>query len=124
MNTDLKLVVDLKAKTAKTVFPLYQWSDLSPENVTAILSAYCKEPFIVEVDGGNIAVNIKFDFGKYIPDTLWAVTSGEFIHEAGDGELDAYWNSLMHEEIRKYISENLLHIVVTKMKKVFGGEAQ
>lgn len=103
---DNELVVDLEKKTATLVMNYITITTEDDEerlNYIKLLSE--NKDLIMRVEGNTIDVNIRYDFGVHIPETIWNMKNNSFINGFQDKSLKEYWDQLCNEAILESVKK-------------------
>lgn len=71
---DYTLDIDLEKKTAIMILPFVTMTYDSDEAINQLISALRESDiFIFTVDGNDVIIKVKYDFGKHLTDEVWRI---------------------------------------------------
>ncbi len=118
---DYTLDIDLEKKTAIMILPFVTMTYHDEESFHQIINALKNsDVFIFTVDGNQIIIKIKYDFGVHLNDEVWKVNSSlknSLLRIMGNDDMNNYFDREIKLALFEHIKKNYFPSVMKVLQK-------
>ena len=118
---DYSLDIDLEKKTAIMILPFVTMTYHDKETFGQLMNALVNsDVFIFTVDGNQIIIKVKYDFGVHLNDEVWKVNSSlknSLSRMMGNDDMNNYFDREIKLALFEHIKKNYFPSVMKVLQK-------